>query len=816
MRLRTALVVVFGLLVAGLTLASLPVSAETTKEWLVTSDADAGLGTLRWAITGANDSSVDDVIRFGAAMTIRPRSALPPMSGEGIAIIGLGGDPSPDERPQVWIDGTDAGDAAGLELVASGGQVRGIGIFGFERYGIGVIGAEASGAWIEGNWIGLRADGSASPNRLSGVAVIGGARGAQIVGNRIGGNSVPERTGHGIVIGGGGSVDAAIEGNVIGIGPDGSSLPNDDGILIVDSAQASVSGNTIGNSNVAGIELRETRLQTDIDANWIGVRRDAGLAANDVGVFLGPSSAQAQVGRFKANVIAGNRVGIAVEQGAREALIENNWIGLVPRDAPARPSEAGLPDALVRPNRARGISVIAGAAQVQVRNNFVAAGDYGIVVADSSTTRVSLTRNVVAGSREGQTEAAIDVRSGTEVSIGGESGYGNHVCGAEFGIRVADSEEPSVDSNAVGAGVATRVRFDSDSRLRWAIRLDDGVVRAKVRNNQISDADRAGISVVGSSSQDNSFLGEQSSKTSLQENQFERNGIDIDLGADGPSANDPRDADRGPNERLNHPVILDHEVRQTGDRQFRSTLRGTATPGSRVHIYAHNGRRERRETTSQRADRSGNWEVSIAVIPVGRLRALASTSAGATSEFSPSFAPSQRVRLRDGVQWFAWTGPRLSVEQAMSPIQGWVQTVWVYRSSDGRWRGWSPLVSADVNGNRGGLNQLVSGDVVRLHLSGRPSRDYFAPAGGELAESNAIDLVGGFNSVTWLGNTIDALDALEQFDAAQPGLIDQVWQWDGDSWALVWPRLLGAWDPDQWVFPALWIRATRDGTLALP
>ncbi len=793
-------------------------SAQPASEWLVESDADAGAGTLRWAIEGADESSGDDVIRFASAMTIRPRSPLPELSDEGITIDASRGDASADITPRVWLDGSRAGDAAGLELIAAQGVVRGLGIYGFERYGIGVIGVEASRARIEGNWIGMRADGRASPNRLSGVAVIGGASEARVIDNRIGGNSVSGRTGHGIVIGGGGSVDAEVRDNLIGIGPDGSRLPNDDGILIVDSAQATIEDNTIGNSGVAGIELRQTRLEVSLDANRIGLRRDGALAPNDVGVFLGPGSANARVGSRRPNVVAGNRVGIAIEQGAREALIENNWVGLAPSDGSDRLQVRGLPQARVRPNQERGISVILGAAEIQLRNNYVAAGDFGIVVADSVTTRVSLTRNVVAGARQGPTEAAIDVRSGTEITIGGETGLGNHVCGAEFGIRLAETEEPFVDSNAIGASVATRVTFDSDDRLAWGIRFGDGVVRGKARSNLISDASRAGISVVGSASQDNSFVGGMSSRSSLGQNQFSGNGLDIDLGADGPTANDVRDRDRGPNGLLNHPVILDHTVRKVGDQSFGSTLTGTASPGSRVHIFERNGSRESRLTTTQPADRNGNWTISISVIPSGVLRSLATESAGATSEFSPSFIPSQRVRLQAGVQWFAWSGPEVSIEQAMAPVRRWVQTAWVYRSSDGGWRGWSPSIPDSQSPDRGGLRELLPGDVVRLQLSGRPPRDFFVPAGGEALSSYSIELVRGFNSATWLDASVDSLDALSRFDADQPGLIGRVWQWRGadESWELIWPRVATAWDPGLWDYPALWITATRDGKLSLP
>ena len=693
-----------------------------------------------------------------------------------------------------------------LELIASRGVVRGLGVFGFARYGIGVIGAAATQAVIEGNWIGLTSNGQRSANRLSGVAVIGGARGARVIDNRIGGNGVPERTGHGVVVGGGGTVEVVVSGNVIGIAPDGSAAANDDGILVVDSAQASIEDNTIGNSHVAGIELRETRLAINIDGNRVGLRRDGALASNDVGVFLGLGSALAKIGSRSANVIAGNRVGIAVEQGAREMLIENNWIGLAPHDDSVRPAVSELPRALVRPNRQKGISIIAGAAEIQVRNNFVAAGDIGIIVSDPGTTKVSLTRNVIAGSREGPTIAAIDVRSGTEISIGGESGFGNHICGAEFGIRLANTEEASVSANAVGAGVATRVTFDSDDTMRWGIRLDDGSIRSRLRNNLIADASQAAISVVGVSAQDNS----------LEANQFARNGIDIDLGADGPTLNDAGDRDRGPNQLLNHPSIDDHQVDRIGDRLFRSTISGRATPGSYVQIYVRDGTTERRIARSSRTNRDGVWTATRAEVPVGQLRALATLSAGATSEFSPTFRPAQRVRIGAGVRWFAWTGPSMAIEQAMSPVLRWVETVWVWKSADSEWRGWSPLLPVDANGRQGSLVRLEPGDVVRMQLSGQPQADFFLPAGGEIVAEPTIDLKRGFNSVTWLGGSVDSLEALAEFDRAQPDLIGTVWQWDGRTWQLIWPRLRGAWDPGQWTYPVLWIRATRDGELRLP
>ncbi len=803
MRLRAAAVVVCGVLAAGLILGTWQASAETTKEWLVTSAADSGEGTLRWAIEGANDSRVDDAIRFDGAMTIRPRSGLPALRGEGIAIIGSDGEHSADVAPRVWLDGSRAGDAAGLELVAAGGMVRGLGIVGFQRYGVGVIGVEASGARIIGNWIGLRQDGAVSPNRLSGVAVLAGASGARIAQNRIGGNSVASRTGHGIVVGGGGSTGAEIVDNVIGIAADGASAANDDGILIVDSAQATIRENTIGNSKVAGIELRGTRHAINVNGNRVGLRRDGGQAPNDVGVFVGPGSSGARIGGTRPNVVAGNRIGIAVEQGAREAWIRSNWIGIAPPAGRETLSNVELPHAQILPNRERGISVIAGAAVIRVEDNYVSAGDFGIVVDGDGTTQVSLTRNVVAGARSGPTEAAIDVRAGAEINIGGETHFGNDVCGAMYGIRVARTEEVNVRSNAVGSGAATRVTFDSDASMRWGIYLRDGVKRARVHENYISEVSDAAISVVGLESQDNN----------LTRNWYGWNGLDIDLGADGVSENDRGDHDRGPNQMLNRPEIASHSVGRVSSTVLRSTFEGVATPGAYVEIYVWRNDDWDRVVRSQRTNRRGRWSVDTSVVPSAPVRALAVTGAGSTSEFSEVFLPSQRVRLRAGVIQFAWTGPEMPAAEALSPIARWTESVWRWDAEEARWDGWSPKIPAHLGAT---LQRVRTGDVLRLQLSGRPRQDFFVPSGGNVDELELFDLSPGFNQVAWLGGRVAALDTIERLNATAPGLVGTLWQWDGDGWELIWPRVSRAHDPGRWEFPVFWLRATGEGTLGPP
>ncbi len=790
------LALLLGLGVAGFIWMAPLASAQTVHEWTVSSSDDSGPGTLRDAIDSANDSSGADRITFAAAMVIRPQRALPPMIDDDITIDAAFGTSSIDTAPVVWLDGSAAGDAAGIEVNGSGAVIRGLGIGGFERYGIGLIGADVETARIEGNWIGWSRPGGASGNELSGIAVIAGASGVEIVGNRIGGNSSPGRTGHGIVVGGNGS-HADITSNVIGIAADGSPAPNDDGILVVDQARAEVRGNVVGHSEVAGIELRDSWLISNIDSNRIGVSASGRLAPNDVGVFLGPGSSGARVGTGGANVIAGNRVGIAVEQLAREAWIQDNWVGLVPTGTNAEPTDEALPHARSRPNVERGISIIAGAAKISVRDNVVSAGDFGIVVADANTTQISLSRNVVAGSRQDRTEAAIDIRAGIDISVGGDNGFGNHVCGAEFGIRVAETSEPQLHDNAVGAGAATRVTFDSDDEMTWGIRLDDGVIGARVEDNVIADASRAAISVVGDRSQDNLLL----------RNRYLNNAVDIDLGADGVDVNDAGDRDRGPNGRLNRPQIAEQSIRRVSDTQLRSTFRGTASPGSYVELYVDDGKGTRRLARG-RTDRSGNWSANSALTPTGSVRALAYESSGATSEFSDWIVPAQRLRLGPGVNWFGWTGPDQEVGAALEGIERWLETVWVWRPDVG-WRGWSPHAAPTM-----GLVMLRSGDAVRVELSERTrSVQMFVPGGVPLERFDTVELREGYNSVTWPG---EAVERLSRADAQMPGLISRVWQWDGSAWQIIWPRLQGAWQSNDESVPVLWIAAIRNGVLTLP
>src|SRR5262249_14689591 len=106
--------------------------------FVVTNVNDSGLGTLRWAITNANDNAGSDTITFNLSGTgpfsIAPTNVLPnisdPLIIDGTTQSGYAG------KPRIELVGTNAGSASGLHLLAPNCVIRGLAINRFVNYGI--------------------------------------------------------------------------------------------------------------------------------------------------------------------------------------------------------------------------------------------------------------------------------------------------------------------------------------------------------------------------------------------------------------------------------------------------------------------------------------------------------------------------------------------------------------------------------------------------------------------------------------------------------------------------------------------------------
>ena len=744
----------------------------------------AELCSLRAAINAANESEEGGEIRFAIAgpTVIRPAAQLPPLRAANISLDARTQSGwSESAPPIVYLDGQQAGDAAGITINGPNIALRGLAVGGFARYGIGIIGAGAQAALVEQNWLGMTPDGrAAAPNRLSGIAVLGGATRARIAQNRIAGNSAGNsaaaRTGHGVVVGGGAVRGVEVAQNIIGLDAAGRVLANDDGVLVVDGAQADIRANLICGSLVAGVEYRDTRAGGSVDGNRIGVTPQGAAAGNDVGVFLGQGVSGVSVGARERNIIAANRVGIAVEQGAREILLQGNWLGLTPA-----PDSDALADARAAPNRERAISIIAGASFVRVTANQVLAGERGIVIAGADTSRVSLQRNAVAS--QGAALTGIEARQAADLRIGGDRGLGNSVRGVATAVLLAEIEEADISHNRIGVEFA-EVGFPAAPDTGVGIALAQGARAARIGENLIGGVAGPGVRVSGAQTRDNLII----------RNIFGAiGGLDIEVGAE---------VDAPP-----PPTLLSYSVERTSSVQLRSTIRGRGEPGTTVELYLQGGT-VIGSLARAPVDDDGAFEAVSLLLPQGEIRAVAvgRWGSGQTSEFSEPFStPARQPIAAGGLQWIAVEGAERPIEQALAPLLAGLDAAWRWDPNAARWLGWSPDIPSALNS----LQTARPGDVLAVALRDGAPKEYISSEQAGAAEA-AAQLRAGINLVSWNGPWTSALEALERLNAAQPGLLSIVEQWDGRRWQVIWPRVAGAWDPGRWGAPALRLRATRN------
>lgn len=773
--------------VAGGPMGAPPAGAQTAT-LVVTSAASTGDGlcgadcTLRDAIRAANAGPGPARIVFAIGsgpVVIRLDAPLPAITAPGTSIDGRT-QPGYDGAPLIYLEGGALAEASGLVSRAPDVEVRALAAGGFDQFGFLIIGEAARGNRLLGNWAGLSPDGAAAnPNALSGIGVVGGARGAHIgdacagCGNRVAGNSVEGRTGHGILVGGAGTLGARIRGNVVGLGPGGRPLPNDDGILIVDGAHSIVGGvaagegNVVGASQVAGVELRETSalLPVRLMGNRIGLDEAGRPAPNDVGVFVNGDSAGIDVGGpwvGAGNVISANRVGIAIENRAHHVRVLGNRIGLTPDGDPA-------------PNSEDGISVIGGSRVVQVggggpgEGNRIVGGRNGVVIAERTTRDVRLLGNYLEGS-----DVGVRVSDGARITIGraGE-GRGNVVVrAAEAGILLDGVAQVIVEGNWIGL---TRDGSPAGNGVGLLLRDrgGEGAQDNPVRGNRIGGNVGAGIVVLGAGSVRNG----------LHDNAFLPNGgVGIDLGGDGPTPNDRGDRDTGPNRLLNAPVIdavvhdgAQAEIRGQAGRRHRVALYRVGSDALPSLLPHASGRGPGVELlTVVRAGADGAWTARHPIVPGAVLTTVAIDGFGNTSEFGRNFVSEPPALLRAGFTPAAWLGPALPVEEAVASLGERLQAVFRFDAVPQTWSIYRPGLPWLSD-----LEVLQPGDVLWVLLGPGPDvlwvqPDAAPPAGAGADPPDPVLLERGLNFVRWSGDPIGMQDGLASIGDA----LETAFRWD--------------------------------------
>ncbi|HXF06415.1 MAG TPA: PKD domain-containing protein [Blastocatellia bacterium] len=252
---------------------------------------------------------------------------------------------------------------------------------------------------------------------------------------------------------------------------------------------------------------------------------------------------------------------------------------------------------------------------------------------------------------EGNT-IGVKVESGARnTTIGGTTAEARNVISGN-GVGIALIGEATTGTRIVGNRIGQAVTGDPLGNRRAGILITDSSNNviggtSPGEGNVIAHQEGPGVEITGTAI-NNSILGNSI---------FDNGGLGIDLGGDGPTPNDEGDADTGPNNRQNFPVITDVAVRGT-----RVTIAGTLDTVAgdvRVEFFSDracdpSGFAEGLQflgaimvTATGDPAQPARFSVELPA-PVARffVTATATDSAGNTSEFS-SCQPSNTAPIAD-------------------------------------------------------------------------------------------------------------------------------------------------------------------------
>ncbi len=354
-----------------------------------------------------------------------------------------------------------------------------------------------------------------------------------------------------------------------------------------------------------------------------------GLVAQQAGIIYGiRSTAPLRIEGFTFGGFSGvGNTAAVVIADARDVVLRGNQFGgtggfgLLPINANGL-SISGL-----------ALEVQAGGLQVADRNLFADLNGVAHVGLSSATRQVQILNNWFGLDRDGSTDRGADAG----VNIEGKEAIikGNRFANTNTGVSLSSA---SVQGNRIQSNIFGVTPAFVSAPLQTAVRVTGGsnnVIGAAgdhlVGGNSIFNCTAAAIAVsaVGA----NSTLGARIRGNRI----FNSTGLDIDLAAPGPTANDVGDLDEGPNRTMNHPVFT-----AIGSSFF--TLSMDTLPGELVIDYYHSARCQSngRGVSSKHLGRVVTSNSIFSVIGIalddGFLSATATDSAGNTSELSPCIA----------------------------------------------------------------------------------------------------------------------------------------------------------------------------------
>ncbi|NQV15850.1 CSLREA domain-containing protein [bacterium] len=589
---------------------------------------DDGTGdcTLRAAIEEANMHPGYDKIVFElpgpGVHTFQPGIGYPII--EQSVIIDATTQQGYSGTPIIELDGSMISDEPGFQILAGHCTIKGFVINRYGDYGINILSGKVN--VIQSNYIGTDPTGTLPlPNGMGGLGV--GTHYNMIGGNQLGsGNVISGNSSIGIGISGN---DNLVQGNFIGTDITGSivlsneaegiNISGNDNIIggIVPGSRNVISGNVLSGIDIVGgatgNQIRGNYIGTDVSGTTSIANGGNGFwldeASNNTIGGLNPGDGNLISGNIdygiqlygsltSSNVIQGNFIGtdysgmtalgndnsgINIRAGAHDNLIggvedgAGNLISGNNRTGISMGNESGASGNVVQRNligtditgtsalgnTSNGIALIA-----QATNNVIGGPQAGNVISGNHTNGISirydLTReNVIQGNFIGSditgTEAIPNLAAGIYVTdsddnlIGGlGDGEGNIISANNAGGLWLDGEAVGnmIQRNMIGTQVDGMSPLGNNL---LGINILEPALGNHIGENSIAYNVGTGVVIHG---QENPL-----SMNSIYSN----DGLGIDLGDDGPTANDAGDADDGANKLQNFPESLNVGIDDNDD-----------------------------------------------------------------------------------------------------------------------------------------------------------------------------------------------------------------------------------------------------------
>lgn len=445
-------------------------------------------------------------------------------------------------------------------------------------------------------------DGWSHPSHVSGgppVVALSGESALNSIGIRIGGSNITvrglqiysfQRTG---IVVETGTTGATIQGCYIGTNGT-TDLGNGEYGIYADTS----SSNTIGGTGAG-------------EGNVISGNQQSGIAINGSG------------GTASANTIIGNLIGL---NAAGASAMGNDGDGVTITNADANTIGGGTAAArnVISGNSGAGIMVVSGAAANSIYGNYVgtdAAGSSAIPNGSGVTILQDATNTTIGGSNPGQGNV-ISGNTGTGITISSNS-WSGAVLGNLIGVAVDGVSALGNGSHGI------EIQATPDVLIGGSFSPGEP--------NVIAFNGGDGISIFNPP-----CILKHISANSIHDNA----GLGIDLGNDGVTANDLGDADTGPNNLQNFPVLTS-VTSGTGQTEISGTLNSTANRYFRLEFFASplcdptgfgEGAVYLGYLDSVLTDASGNASFTTAlsgnVLPGWAITATAIDDSGNTSEFS--------------------------------------------------------------------------------------------------------------------------------------------------------------------------------------